>query len=394
MFVLGGLRTPFCKYIGSSKGGIFKNLSISDLSILTAKILIKNLGIEKANIEEIILGNVFQCATDAIYEARNIGLKLNLPMETTALNVNRNCASGMQAIVNAVMEILVQKLDLVLVCGAENMSQIPHIVRGLREGGSFKNFVLEDFLFESLKHKCANTSMPETAENIAKKYNISRQEMDEYAFLSHKRTFRAFEKGIFNDEIIEVDVKIKSQNLKINRDDSVRYDISIEQLNLLPSAFKSDGMVTAGNACSITDGAVSVLMASENYVKKNNLKPLGKIINWQITGLEPDLMGLGPISAVKKLLQKNDLKISDIDLFEINEAFASQYLAVEKELNLNRDKVNVNGGAIAIGHPLGASGARIVLTLLNELKRRGGKYGIASMCVGGGQGMAILVESS
>lgn len=393
MYILGGLRTPFCKYIGSSKGGLFKKLSISDLSLIASKTLIEKLKINKNDIEEIILGNVFQCGVDAIFEARNIGLKLELPLTTTALSVNRNCASGLQAISSAVSDILLQRSDLILVCGAENMSQIPHIARGMRESSNFKNVVLEDFLFESLKHKFAKTSMPETAENVAKKYKISREEMDGYAYSSHKRASEAYKKGFFRNEIIGFEIQMNGKNIKIDRDDNVRDDISIESLNALPLAFSSDGMVTAGNACAISDGAVALLLASENYVKKNKLQTLGRVVDWAVTGLEPDLMGLGPISSINKLLSKNNLKIKDIDLFEINEAFAAQYLAVEKELNLDKNKVNVNGGAIAIGHPLGASGARIVLTLLNELKRRGGKYGIASMCVGGGQGMAVLVQS-
>ncbi len=389
MYIISGKRSPFCKYIGSSNGGRLKNLSIVELGFLVSKNLIETENINCHDIDGVILGEVFQIGKDGIFEAKNIGLKLGLKAEFRALQVNRNCASGMQAIISAMQEIQSQKADLLLAIGAENMSQIPHIARGLREGSSFKNIILEDYLFESLQHKQANTSMPQTAENIADKYKISRAEIDNYACISHKKAINAKEKGFFKDEIVEIETKKE----KIFEDDCLRYDINIENLAKLPAAFKENGLVTAGNACAIADGTAACLVASEKYVKENNLKALCKVVDFEIIGIEPEFMGLGPVPAINKLLKGNNLTIDEIDLFEINEAFAAQYLGVEKELKLPREKCNVNGGAIAIGHPLGASGIRIVISLALELQRRKQKYGIASMCIGGGQGIAMLIEN-
>ncbi|MBI5413934.1 thiolase family protein [Candidatus Peregrinibacteria bacterium] len=393
MYIVAGARTPFAKYVGCSKGGMLQKFSAADLGKIASAEAMKRAHIPPEEIDHVILGTVFQVEKDAVYAARNMSLELGIPEHVPALTVQRNCASGMQAIISGALEIIAGKAEVVLSVGAESMSNIPHVVRGMRKNGNFQKFEVNDFLAESLEHEYAKTSMSETAENIAREHNISRDAMDVFAYESHKRAAESYTKGILREEIVPVNIQISGEEVSFDRDDTVRENIDLGALSSLPPAFHPDGTITAGNACGIADGAASVIVASEEYVEKNSLSSLGKIIDWSIVGLDPAYMGLGPVPATQKLLTRTGKNIDEIDLWEINEAFAAQYLGVEKKLGIPREKVNVNGGAIAIGHPLGASGVRLILTLLLELRRRKKRFGIASMCIGGGQGIAVLLEA-
>jgi acetyl-CoA acetyltransferase family protein len=279
-----------------------------------------------------------------------------------------------------------------LVGGMESMSQAPHVIYGARAGFALGQGKLEDSLMVALLDTYCNTPMAGTAENLARKYQITREEQDLYALRSQQEAKRAHDAGIFAAEIVPVEVKTRKGTTTFDHDDHMRPDTTLEGLARLRPAFNKDGSVTAGNASGIVDGAAALVIASEDYVKGKSAKPMGRIVSWAYAGVEPEIMGIGPVPASRKALAQAGLELSDIDLVEVNEAFAGQYLAVEKELGLDRARTNVNGGAIALGHPLGATGTRIVLTLLHELQRRGGRYGLATACIGGGQGIAMICE--
>lgn len=389
--ILDGARTVF-----GSFGGSLKDISATELGVLAAKEAIKRSGVEASELDNVVYGNVLQTSSDAIYLARHVGLKAGLPIETPALTVNRLCGSGAQAIVNVAQSILLGESQVALAGGAENMSQAPHVVRGARWGFGFgANTAFEDSLWTALVDSYTGQGMAITAENLAAQYNLSRQFQDEYALRSHKAAQNATEKGILAEEIVAIEIKDKKGNVKrIERDEGIRPDASLEALGKLPARFiKENGTVTAGNASGITDGAAAVVVSSGDYARQHGLKPLGQIVSWGVVGVEPHIMGIGPAPAIRLALKRADLKLDDIDLIEVNEAFAAQCCAVEKDLGIKRERYNVNGGAIALGHPLGASGARVTLTVLYELRRRGGRYGIASACIGGGQGIAVIVEN-
>ncbi|MGI8968573.1 MAG: acetyl-CoA C-acetyltransferase [Chloroflexota bacterium] len=386
VFVVEGARTPF-----GSFGGAFKETSAIELGTVAARGALERSGYNPDSIDQVFFGNVLQTSPDAIYMARHVGLKAGVPQEAPALTLNRLCGSGLQAMVSGAQAMLLDEADTVLAGGAENMSQAPYLVRGARWGLRMGNTEFQDYLWEALTDPYCGCAMADTAENLAEQYSINRVEVDEFALRSQESAAKAQEKCYFTAEIVPVEVAGRKGTITVDRDEHPRPDTTPEILAKLPPAFRKNGVVTAGNASGIVDGAAAVVMATEESL--GDRRPLGRMLSWGIVGVDPSFMGIGPAMAIPAALEKSGLSLSDIDLIEINEAFSAQYLAVERELALDRDKVNVNGGAIAIGHPLGASGTRLALTLLYELRRRGGRYGIASACIGGGQGIAVLFEA-
>jgi acetyl-CoA acyltransferase 2 len=387
VFILGGKRTPMGEYVGA-----LKDFSAIDLGAIASRAALETAGVAPEEIDHTIMGNALQTSGDAIYGARHVALKAGVPFERPALTVNRLCGSGIQAIVSGAQMIQLGEARTCLVGGMESMSQAPHVIRGARSGFALGQGKLEDSLMVALLDTYCNTPMAGTAENLARKFEISREEQDKYALRSQQAAKRALDAGVFAEEIVAVEIKSKKGSTFFDRDDHMRPETTMEGLAKLKPAFAKDGFVTAGNASGIVDGAASLIIADEAIVKSKNVKPLGRIVSWAYTGVEPEIMGIGPVPASLQALEKAGLKLSDMDLVEVNEAFAAQYLAVEQELGLDREKTNVNGGAIALGHPLAATGARLVLTMLLELRRRNGRYGLATACIGGGQGIAIICE--
>ncbi len=386
--IVGAKRTAFGTLQGTLKG-----INANDLGVHASKAALAQAGVKAEDIGHVIFGNVMQTSADAIYCARHIGLKAGLPITTPALTVNRLCGSGFQAVINGAEQLLLGDADAVLVGGTENMSQAPHIIRGGRDGFAFgKSPAVEDYLFAALTDSYCNTPMAITAENLAQKYGITREQCDELSISSQKRWAAAHEKGVFKDEIAPVEITSKKGTITFAVDEHPRPQTTPEALAKLNPVFKKDGVVTAGNASGINDGAAALVITTEEFAKAKGLKPLARLVQWGVAGVEPNLMGIGPVPAIQNALKRAELKLSDMDVVEVNEAFAAQYLAVEKELGLDRAKTNVNGGAIAIGHPLGASGARITAHLVYELARRGGRYAVGSACIGGGQGLAVVLE--
>ncbi|EQB62929.1 MAG: Acetyl-CoA acetyltransferase [candidate division Zixibacteria bacterium RBG-1] len=384
--ILDGARTPFGEFCSS-----LKDVTAIDLGVVASKEAIKRSQVKPDQINHVVFGNALQTSADAIYMARHVGLKSGLPISTPAMTINRLCGSGLQAIVSASQLLLLDEAEFVLAGGGENMSQSPHVIRGARWGFDLGKGQLEDTLWSSLTDPYCGFSMALTAENLAEKFKIPRQEQDEFAYRSQRQAALAWEKSWLKEEIAPVELKKKGESYLVDKDEHMR-ETTLEGLAKLRPYFRKDGFVTAGNASGICDGASAVVLTTKEKAQKLGLKYLGKILAWDYTGVEPAIMGIGPVYAIKNVLQKVGLKLEQIDLFEINEAFAAQYLAVEKELGLDRNKVNVNGGAIALGHPLAASGARLSLTLLYEMRRRNAKYGVASLCIGGGQGIAAVFE--
>ena len=387
VFVLGGKRTPMGEYIGA-----LKDISAIDLGAIAARAALETTGVAAEEIDHAIIGNALQTSGDAIYGARHVALKAGVPFDRPALTVNRLCGSGIQSIVSGAQMIQLGEARTCLVGGMESMSQAPHVIRGARSGFGLGQGKLEDSLMVALLDTYCNTPMAGTAENLARKFEIGRDLQDEYALRSQQAAKRALDAGVFAEEITPVEIKNRKGTTIFDHDDHMRPETTIEGLGKLRPAFSKDGFVTAGNASGIVDGAAALIIADEDFVKAKNLKPLGRIVSWAYAGVEPELMGIGPVPASLQALEKAGLKLSDMDLVEVNEAFAAQYLAVEQELGLDREKTNVNGGAIALGHPLAATGTRLVLTMLLELRRRNGRYGLATACIGGGQGIAIICE--
>jgi acetyl-CoA acyltransferase 2 len=385
--VLGGARTAFGTY-----GGALRDVSATDLGIVASKGALERSKVSPERIDQVIFGNVLQTSGDAVYFARHIGLKSGAPTEAPALTINRLCGSGLQAILLAAQEIQLGQAEFVLAGGAEAMSMAPHMIRGARWGLPLGEQKLEDYLWVALVDSYNGLGMANTAENLGRKYGIGRKEADEFAYRSHMLAAKARESCRFSEEIVPVDVKTKKGITVVDKDEHIRPDTSLEALGKLVARFEKDGTVTAGNASGINDGAAAVVVASAEAAEKAGLKPIARIVAGGVCGVDPDIMGIGPAPSSRQALKRAGLKIEDMDLVEINEAFATQYLAVEKDLGLDRDKTNVNGGAIALGHPLGASGARLALTLITELQKRNGRYGLASLCIGGGQGIAAIFE--
>jgi acetyl-CoA acetyltransferase family protein len=389
--IVSGARTPFGRYCGK-----LKDFSAQELGAIAAKGAIERAGIDAKEFDHAVFGNAQQTSGDAIYGARHVGLRAGLPIETPALTVNRLCGSGIQAMVSAAQMIQLEEAKIALAGGMEAMSQAPFTIRGrdgftLSPGGK-----LEDSLMVALLDSYCGLYMANTAELYGEQQGITRQAQDEFALRSQKCADEAYKAGRIQEELVPVPLRNHKGEVTgevLNEDDHRRPQTTMEGLGKLKAAFGKNGTVTAGNASGIVDGGAAVVMASLEEVGKRGIKPLGRIVSWGIAGVEPKLMGRGPVPAVKIALQKAGLNLDYIDLIEVNEAFAAQYLAVEKELGLDREKVNVNGGAIALGHPLGATGTRLVITLLYELRRRKKKYGLATACIGGGQGIAMIVES-
>jgi acetyl-CoA acetyltransferase family protein len=385
---LSGVRTGF-----GSFGGSLKDLSAIELGAVAARRAIERAGVPAGEIGHTVFGNALQTSTDAIYLARHVGLKAGLPIEVPAVTVNRLCGSGFEAITQGAQLILLGEAAAVLAGGAESMSQAPHVVRGARWGLRLGPAPLEDLLWDALKDPQCGLSMAETAESLAEQYKLERREVDEVALGSQRRAKKAWDDCVFQDEVIPVPVKTRKGEIEFRADEHMRPDTTAEGLAGLKPYFKKDGLVTAGNASGISDGAAATVIAGEDYARSHGLKPLGRLVAWAVAGVEPRHMGIGPAPAARKALQKAGMKLEQMDLVEVNEAFAPQYLAVERELGLNREKTNVHGGAIAIGHPLAASGTRITIHLLHALRQRKQRFGLGSACIGGGQGAAVIVEA-
>ncbi len=388
-YIIDGARTAFGTY-----GGSLKDVSDVDLAVTATKAAIERSGISTSDIDEIIFGNVIQTSDNSAYLARHIGLKSGLSESSAALTLNRLCGSGLQSIVSGAQSIALGEAKVIVAGGTESMSLAPQVLKGTRFGSPNKAPVVEDMLWGTLVDKYIGYGMGMTAENLSEKYNISREEQDEFAIDSQKKASEARDSGRFAEEITPVVIKDrKGKETLIKVDEHIKEGVSKEGLAKLKPAFKKEGTVTPGNASGINDGAAAVVLASEDYVQEHNVKPLARIVSWGVAGVDPSIMGIGPVPASKKALEKAGLSLADIDIFEFNEAFAAQSLAVVKELGIDKEKVNVNGGAIALGHPLGASGTRITYSLALEMKKRNLKYGLASLCIGGGQGIAIILEN-
>ena len=399
--IVDGARTPMAEWIGGKRGdgkpgGALAAVSAIDLGAIAARGALERSGVPAEAVDHVIMGNAMQTSGDAIYGARHVGLKAGVPIHVPALTVNRLCGSGIQAIVSGAQLILLDEAKVVLAGGMENMSQAPHVLRGARQGFRLgQEPKIEDSLWVALMDSNCGFMMAQTSDNLAKKYGISREAQDDYAMRSHTAGTAATRSGRFDEEIVPVPLpQRKGDPVLVTADDHFVPDPSREALGRLPAHFGPESTVTAGHASGVVDGAAAVVLMSAEEAKARGLAPRGSIVSWGYVGVEPGEMGIGPAPAIRAALGRARLALEQVDLFEINEAFAGQYLAVEKELGLERDRVNVNGGAIALGHPLGATGTRLVYSLLVELRKRGKPLGVASACIGGGQGIAIVVRAT
>lgn len=388
--ILAGVRTGFGAF-----GGALKDQTATDLGVVAASAALARSGVAPQDVEHAVFGNALQTSSDAIYLARHIALRSGCPVETPGVTVNRLCGSGFEAIVQGAHQILLGESNVVLAGGTESMSQAPHVMRGARWGFRLgPPPPLEDALWEALRDTQCGRSMAETAEALAEKYGVTRAAVDAYALLSQQRARDAWVARAFAEEIVPVPLinRKTKQTEPWAVDEHMRPDTTAEGLAKLAPYFKKDGVVTAGNASGIADGAAAVVVADGGWARSRGLKPLGRLVAWAVVGVDPGIMGIGPAPAARKALERAGLTLDQMDLVEINEAFAAQYLAVEKELGLDRARTNMEGGAVAIGHPLAASGTRLTLHLLHALKRGGKRYGLAAACIGGGQGQAVIVE--
>jgi acetyl-CoA acetyltransferase family protein len=385
--IVGGARTPMAEYVGA-----FKDVSAIELGARATAAALERAGAKAEWVDHVVMGNALQTSGDAIYGARHVGLKAGVPVEVPALTVNRLCGSGIQSVISAAQMVRLGESRLAVAGGMENMTQAPHVIRGARSGLRLGEGKLEDSLMVALLDTQCGLYMAQTSDNLARKYSISREDMDAYALRSQKAAAAARERGVFRDEIVPVDAPQGRKTVRVEEDDHLRPDTTMEVLAALKPSFGKDGFVTAGNASGIVDGAAALIVADEDEARRRGLPPLARIVSWGLAGVPPEIMGIGPVPASRKALENAGLALSDMDLVEVNEAFAGQYLAVEKELGLDRERTNVNGGAIALGHPLAATGTRLLLTLVHELRRRQGKYGLATACIGGGQGIAMIIE--
>jgi len=377
--LVGGARTPMCEYVGTPGYGKFKDISAIDLAAHASKHALQRAGVSADSIDHVVIGNALQTSADAIYGARHVGLKAGAPQSAGALTVNRLCGSGIQAVVNVAQMQLLGESKMAVAGGMENMSQAPFCVYGTRSGVPFGvQPVMVDMLFGSLKDPLADLYMAQTAENLARRLSISREEQDQYALRSHKLGAAAVQEGRFAEEIAPVVVKGRKGEETVSTDDHIKPDTSLEALAKLRAAFGKDGTVTAGNASGIVDGAAALVVTTADRAAADKLDVWGEIVSWAVVGVDPKEMGIGPVPAIRACMERAKVKLSDVDRIEINEAFSAQYLACEKELGLDRDRCNVNGGAISLGHPLGATGARLLLTLMYELRRSNKRFGVAS----------------
>jgi acetyl-CoA C-acetyltransferase/acetyl-CoA acyltransferase 2 len=385
---VSGKRTAFGAF-----GGSLKDVTATDLGVVAAKATLEQAGVSADKVDHVIFGNVVQSSADAAYLPRHIGLKSGVPVGVGALAVNRLCGSGFQSWVSAVQMIQTGEASVVLAGGVEQMSLIPYVARKVRfDGMRMGNFELEDLMTSALTDAYTQTPMAITAENLAVKYNITREQCDQYAIRSQTRFKAALDKDCFSQELTPVTVTTRKGEVVVAKDEHPKPDSTLEKLSALKAIFKKDGVVTAASASGIVDGAACSLLMSESKAKELGVKPLARIVSYASVGCDPTIMGIGPAGASRLALQRAGLTLEQMDLVEVNEAFAAQYLAVEKELGLDPAKTNVNGGAIAVGHPLGASGTRIMNHLVYELHRRNAKYALGSACIGGGQGIAVIIE--
>jgi acetyl-CoA acetyltransferase family protein len=385
--ILGGARTPMAEYVGA-----FKDLSALELGAAAARAALERAGVPAGDVDHVVMGNALQTSGDAIYGARHVGLKAGVPVETPALTVNRLCGSGIQSVVSAAQMIRLGESRLALAGGMENMTQAPHVLRGARSGFRLGEGKLEDSLMVALLDTYCGLYMAQTSDNLARQHGITREAMDAYALLSQQRAARASERGVFREEIAAVEAPAGRKTVRVEADDHPRPETTLEGLAALRPSFGKDGSVTAGNASGIVDGAAALVIASREEAVRRGVRPLASVVSWGVAGVPPEIMGIGPVPASRRALEAAGLSLKDVDLVEVNEAFAGQYLAVEKELGLDRERTNVNGGAIALGHPLAATGTRLLLTLVLELRRRGARHGLATACIGGGQGIAMIVR--
>ncbi|MFI5370445.1 MAG: thiolase family protein [Candidatus Eisenbacteria bacterium] len=396
--IVAGARTPMAEWIGGKRGdgqpgGALASVSAIDLGAVASRAAIERAQVPAARFDHVVFGNALQTSADALYGARHVALKSGLDQSVPALTVNRLCGSGLQSVVSAAHLLMLGEARWVLAGGMENMSQAPHVLRGARAGLKLgPGPVLEDSLFVALKDSICGLFMAQTSDNLARRHGITREQQDEFALRSHQRANTAGSSGRFAEEVVPVEVKLGKKTVIVDKDDHLFPGTSLEKLAALPSAFGPESMVTAGNASGVVDGAAALVVTTADEARDAGRSPMGFVRAWSAVGVDPTLMGIGPAPAIRKVLERAGLALDAIDLFEINEAFAGQYLAVEKDLGLDREKVNVNGGAIGLGHPLGATGTRLILTLLVEMGKRRKRYGIASACIGGGQGMAVLLE--
>ena len=384
---LAGKRTPFGTF-----GGTLKSHSATDLGVIASKAALEQAGISPDKVDHVIFGNVMQTSPDAIYLARHVGLKSGVPIEKPAYVVNRLCGSGFQSLVSGAMEILTGGANVVLAGGTESMSMAPHNIYGARWGIPLGKSELQDSLWSALTDSYNGMPMAITAENLGVKYELTQDEVDAYSVRSQRAWAAAQEAGHFKDEIAPVEIQKRKETMQFAVDEHPRPQTTVESLKKLPKVFKKDGLIHAGAASGICDGAGAMIVADGAWAEKEGVKPIGRMLAWGVAGVEPSLMGIGPAPAIRQVLEKTGTDVGAWDLIEVNEAFAPQYLAVEKELGLDQSKTNVDGGAISMGHPLGASGTRITMHLLYALKARGARYGIGSACIGGGQGIAVAVE--
>lgn len=397
--ILSGARTPMAEWVGGKtgagkRGGALATLSAVDLGALATKEALRRAEVAPEEVDHLVLGNAVQTSSNPLYAARHVALDAGCSIDTPAFTVNRLCGSGIQALISGAQLILLGEAKTIVAAGSENLSQAPFVVRGAREGLRLGGGNMDDMLLSALTDERAGCPMAITSDNLSGKYGITREEQDAYACRSHQAGARATTDGTLADEIVPVEIKGRRGDVTVvDKDDHFVADTTAEKLGTLRPPFGAESMVTAGNASGIVDGAAALIATSADHAAATGRSPIGRLLSWGVVGVEPEIMGIGPAPAIRAALDRAGMSLDDIDLFEINEAFAGQYLAVEKELDLDRDRVNVNGGAIALGHPLGATGTRLILTLLYELRRRNKTHGVAAACIGGGQGIAAVVRA-
>ena len=399
--IVGGARTPFCEWVGGKRGdgkpgGLLKTVSAQDLGAIAIKGALEKTGTDPESVDHVVMGYALQTCSQSIYGARHAGLKGGIPQEVPMLTLSRICGSGVQSIVTGAQMIMLGEASTVVSGGMENLSQAPHVLRGARDGWRLgRSPPVEDYMMTNLQDMTCGLYMAQTSDEICKRKGVTREEVDEYAALSHARATKSIEEGLFEQEIVPVVIKSRRGEKIITHadEDHVVKGTTAESLSGLPTAFGPESLVTAGNASGVVDGAAAVVIKSKSQAEIDGDKPLARIVSWGIVGLEPAIMAYGPVPSSRKALEKAGLTVDDIDRWEINEAFAGQAVACIKDLGIDVEKVNVNGGAVGLGHPLAATGTRLVLTLAYELQRSGGKYGVATACIGGGQGIAMVIEA-
>ena len=403
--VVGGARTPFCEWLGGKRGdggpgGRLSSVSAEELGTIAIKGAMENSGTNPNSVEHVVMGHALQTSGQAIFGARHAGLRAGIPQEVPMLTLNRLCGSGAQSIISATQMIMLGEAEVVVAGGMENLSQAPHVLRGMR--GSYKlgrppsageeiPQDMEDYLFTNLVDGVSGMFMAQTSDELCRRKGVVREEADEYAAMSHQRTESSVSSGIWQDEVVSVETP--DGVIDHSHEDHVVLGTTIDSLSGLRTHFGPDSLVTAGNASGVVDGAAAVVVKSASRAEADGDEPLARIVSWGIVGLEPSIMAYGPVPSSQKAIQNAGLTVSEIDLWEINEAFAGQAVACIKDLGIDYDRVNVNGGAVGLGHPLAATGTRLVLTLSHQLKRAGGRFGVATACIGGGQGIAVVIES-